>query len=223
MLRLPLPGCYFPVFFQGQQFGFRDAAHFYYPLYQRVQQEWEAGRIPLWETRGERGDAAPGQPDRGRALPGKVVFALVPYAWGARLTSWPTRPWRSSRCRVDAVVGDELDGVRTQRAGLCVRRAILFQSANVIYLVGAAWLPLGVHAVDRWVRRGRRWALIELAFVLSMQLLGGEPQSAYFLGLAGLGYAAGLAWERVPLADAPPTPRAGWNPGRPRPRWSWQR
>jgi hypothetical protein len=30
-----------------------------------------------------------------------------------------------------------------------------------------------------------------------MQLLGGEPQSAYFLGLAGLGYAAGLAWERA--------------------------
>ena len=68
---------------------------------------------------------------------------------------------------------------------------ILFQYCNVIYLVGAAWLPLGVHAVDRWVRLGRRWGLLELAVVLSMQVLGGDPQAAYLLGLAGIGYAAG--------------------------------
>ena len=59
---------------------------------------------------------------------------------------------------------------------------ILFQYCNIIYLIGAAWLPLGVHAVDRWVRLGRRWGLLGLAIVLSMQTLGGDPQAAYLLG-----------------------------------------
>ena len=66
----------------------------------------------------------------------------------------------------------------------------------MIYLVGAAWLPLGLHAVDRWVRLGRRWGIFELALVLAMQVLGGDPQAAYLLGLAGAGYALGLAWSR---------------------------
>src|SRR4051794_21453727 len=56
---LPLlgPGCalalllvvYRPVLFLGEQFAFRDAAHYYYPLYLRVQQEWQSGRWPLWD------------------------------------------------------------------------------------------------------------------------------------------------------------------------------
>ncbi|HEX8203160.1 MAG TPA: hypothetical protein VF590_21975, partial [Isosphaeraceae bacterium] len=40
--------CYGAALFRGEQFGYRDAAHFYYPLYLRVQQEWGAGRLPLW-------------------------------------------------------------------------------------------------------------------------------------------------------------------------------
>ena len=74
---------------------------------------------------------------------------------------------------------------------------ILFQYCNVVYLVGAAWLPLGMHAVDRWVRLGRRWGLWELALVLAMQVLGGDPQAAFLLGLSGAGYALGLAWSRA--------------------------
>ena len=74
---------------------------------------------------------------------------------------------------------------------------VLFQCSNIIYLIGAAWLPLGVHAVDQWVRLGRRWGLLELALVLSMQLLGGDPQAAYLLGMASIGYALGLGWSRA--------------------------
>ena len=48
---------------------------------------------------------------------------------------------------------------------------------------------------------GRRWGLLELAVVLSMQVLGGDPQAAYLLGLAGIGYAVGLAWHRARVAS----------------------
>jgi hypothetical protein len=34
--------CYGPALFRGRQFGYRDAGHSYYPLYRRVQQEWDA-------------------------------------------------------------------------------------------------------------------------------------------------------------------------------------
>ena len=190
--------CYFPVLFQGQQFGFRDAAHYYYPLYQRVQQEWDAGRLPLWEIEENSGMPLLGNPTAAVLYPLKVIYGLVPYAWGARLYNVAhTAVAFAAMLVLMRSWGTSWTGSGLAALAYAFGAPILFQSANVIYLVGAAWLPLGVHAVDQWVRRGRRWALIELAVVLSMQLLGGEPQSSYLLGLAGIGYAAGLAWERA--------------------------
>src|SRR3954452_22998965 len=74
---------------------------------------------------------------------------------------------------------------------------ILFQYCNIIYLVGAAWVPLGFLAVDRWLRLGRRRALLGLALVLAMEALGGDPESAYLTGICAGGYAAALAWGRA--------------------------
>ena len=53
-----------------------------------------------------------------------------------------------------------------------------------IHPVGAAWLPLGLHAVDRWVRLGRLSGLVELATVLSMQVQGGEGAGSLLAGAA---------------------------------------
>ncbi|MFI5456180.1 MAG: YfhO family protein [Isosphaerales bacterium] len=208
--------CYAPAFFRDRQFGFRDAGHFYYPLNQRVQEEWNHGRWPLWEPEENAGMPLLGNPTAAVFYPGKLVFAVLPYAWGARvyvvghtalafaamlvlMRSWGTS-W----------VGSAL-GALAYTFGA----PILFQYCNIIYLVGAAWLPLGMHAVDRWVRLGRRWGLVELAVVLAMQVLGGDPQAAYLLGLAGGGYALGMAWSRARLDRAPGvpddgTPRAGF-------------
>ena len=66
---------------------------------------------------------------------------------------------------------------------------VLFQYCNVIYLVGAAWVPLGVLAADRWLRLGSRPAVLGLAAVLAMEALGGDPESAYLSGLCAVGYA----------------------------------
>ena len=68
---------------------------------------------------------------------------------------------------------------------------------------------------EGWVRLGRRWGLAELAVVLTMQVLGGDPQSAYLLGLCGLGYALGLAWSRA-RASAPEPIAADRKPASPR-------
>ena len=198
--------CYAPVFFQDRQFGYRDAGHYYYPLYQRVQQEWNAGRWPLWEPEENAGVPLLGNPTAAVLYPGKLIYAVLPYAWGARVyivahTALAfvamlilMRSWQVSW------VGSTLSGL-----AYAFGAPILFQYCNIIFLVGAAWLPLGVRAVDRWVRLGRRRGLIELAVVLAMQTMGGDPQSAYLLGLSAVGYAAGLAWSRA-RTDRPATP-----------------
>ncbi len=77
--------CFFPVLFQDRQFGFRDAGHFYYPLHERVQKEWNEGRWPLWELEENAGTPLLGNPAAAVLYPGKLVFAAFPYAWAARI------------------------------------------------------------------------------------------------------------------------------------------
>ena len=200
---VPFLVCFGPALFRDRQFAYRDSAHYYYPLHQRVQKEWNEGRWPLWEPEENAGTPLLGDPTAAVLYPGKLVFAMFPYAWGARVyivahtvLAFVTmlvmlRSWQASW------IGSSLGGL-----AYAYGAPILFQYCNVIYLVGAAWLPLGMHAVDRWVRLGRRWALLELALVLAMQTLGGDPQSSYLLGLASVGYAATVAWHRRSTAAA---------------------
>jgi hypothetical protein len=211
---------YGAALFGGGQFGYRDAGHFYYPLHERVQAEWNAGRWPLWEPEENAGMPLLGNPAAAVLYPGKVVFAILPYPWAARVyivahTALAfvamlvlQRSWQTSW------VGSALGSL-----SYAFGAPVLFQYANVIYLVGAAWMPLGVHAVDRFLRLGRRWGLVELAIVLAMQVLGGDPESAYLLGLSACGYAAFLSWRRARGADRSPR-EPGDSPLRSGRRWT---
>jgi hypothetical protein len=209
-LAATIVACYGGVLFGGGQFAFRDAAHFYYPLFRRVQQEWSAGRLPLWEPGENGGTPMLGRPMAAVLYPGKIVFAMVPYAWGVRLYTVAhevlafaamvalTRSWGVSRA-----------GAAIAGLGYAFGGPVLSGYANIIYLVGAAWAPLGLRAADRWLRLGRRSAMAELAAVLAMQVLGGDPEAAYLTGLCAFGYAVALA--RPPVA-APARPWA-WGSG----------
>jgi hypothetical protein len=195
--------CYAPALFQDRQFGFRDAGHFYYPLHARVQQEWNERRWPLWEPEENGGMPLLGNPTAAVLYPGKVVFALLPYSWAARIYIVA----HSVLAFAAMLILMRAWGIGWAGSGLSALSytfgaPILFQYCNIIYLVGAAWLPLGMHAVDRWVRLGRRWAIVELALVLGMQTLGGDPQSAFLVGIAGLGYA--FALDRARRRSAAP-------------------
>ncbi len=115
--------------------------------------------------------------------PGKLIYAVLPYPWAARIYIVV----HSALAFVAMLVlmrswGTSWVGSGLSALAYAFGAPILFQYCNIIYLVGAAWLPLGVHAVDRWLRLGRYWGVLELAIVLSMQVLGGDPQVAYLLG-----------------------------------------
>src|ERR1700677_4437821 len=74
-----------PVLVGGGQIAFRDAGSFYDPLQRRVQQEWEAGRWPLWEPEENGGVPLLGNPSAAVLYPGKLVYACLPFAWAARV------------------------------------------------------------------------------------------------------------------------------------------
>lgn len=200
-----LGSCFGSVLFRNQQFCFRDAAHFYYPLYLRVQQEWEAGRWPLWEPEENGGMPLLGNPTAAVLYPGKLLYAKIPYAWGTRLYV-VAHTVLAFAGMVVLLRGWQASWVASALAGLSYAfgAPILFQYCNIIFLVGAAWLPWGLRAVDRWLRLGKRGAILELAVVLGMQMLGGDPQAAYLTGLCAGGYAIGLAW----VAAGRPAPSA---------------
>ena len=188
--------CYRAALFAGGQFGYRDAAHFYYPLYQKVQAEWAAGRVPLWDPSENAGMPLLGNPTAAVLYPGKLIFALFSYPWAVRCYAvvhsalafagvWVLlRGWSASRTAATL-------------AGLSYAfgAPVLFQYCNIIYLVGAAWVPWGFWAVDRWLRLGHRSGLLILAVVLALQVLGGDPESAYLIGLGAGGYALVLVRE----------------------------
>jgi hypothetical protein len=186
--------CYRPVLFEDGQFACGDAASFYYPLHQRVQQEWDAGRWPLWDPGQNGGQPLLGNPMAAVLYPGKALFAVLPYAGAARLYVMAHTILAcfglvalARSCGV-SWAGSSLGGL-----SYAFGAPVLLLYSNVIYLVGAAWIPWGLCALDRLLRQGRRRGGVELATVLALQVLGGDPEAAYLTAASGAGYAAVLA------------------------------
>jgi len=222
--------CFRGVLFRGELFAFRDAGHYYAPLYRFVHQQWAAGRVPLWNPYENLGQPLAADPTAAVFYPGKLVFALVP-SW-----DWAWRVY------VLAHLGLALWGayVLARRLGAGVEAAgagalsyafsgsVLFQYCNVPYLVGAAWLPPALWAVDRMyggparqrggslsspastpvgkhAAPGHSWwhstlgPMLGLATVLSMMTLGGDPQMAYHVVLLAVLY---LVFLPARLRDA---------------------
>jgi hypothetical protein len=212
-LLVVLGACFGGVLVRGEQFGFRDAAHHYYPLYLRVQQEWSAGRVPLWDPWQNGGTPLLGNPTAAVFYPGKLIYAALPYPWAVRLyvvahvvlafaaMAAVLRGWGAS------TTGATLGGLAYAFGG-----PVLLLCSNVIYLVGAAWMPLGLWAADRWLRLGRRSGLVVLPAVAAVQVLGSDPEAAYLTLMLAAGYAVVLRSRGSDRARGP-LPwvlRAGW-------------
>ena len=206
--------CFADALFYDGMFAFRDAAHFYYPLFQFIQSEWSVGRVPLCSPYENLGMPLAANPAASVFYPGKLIFFLpIDYGWAyksyilahvvlaAAGAYWLARGWKA--------------GARA--AGVCAisyafSGSVLMQYTNVIFLVGAAWLPFGVLTAERMLhRRSPRWAVL-LGTVLALMTLGGDPQMAYNLGLLAAFYAVWLWWDRrrVRRAVGGPEGRQTW-------------
>ena len=72
----PLAWIFWPALAGGQSFVFRDAAHFYHPLYQWVAARWATGHVPLWNPADDLGQPLLADATAAVLYPGKLLFAL---------------------------------------------------------------------------------------------------------------------------------------------------
>jgi len=192
ILLAPLIWLFRRALFAGEVLAFRDVGHFYYPLYQYVHRQWRNG-IPLWNPLDGLGQPLLGDPTAAVLYPGKLVFAM-PTSFGFCLTvyvlahlllaGWAAYVFsRELRANQNAAI----------LAGLCYELSgqVLFQYCNLIYLVGAAWLPWALLFVYR-IGNGKKTSqsVVGLSIVLCLMVLGGEPQMAMHVVLCGLVWAA---------------------------------
>jgi Bacterial membrane protein YfhO len=201
LILFPVAALFAPVLITDRSFAMRDAAHFYHPLFEWSVGEWGAGRVPLWNPDENCGVPVLADASSSVFYPGKLLFALpleftLCYkvyvighiglaAVGSHLLA---RHWKSSQVAAGAAA----------LAYACGGN-VVFQYCNVVFLVGAAWLPFAMLAADKMLQ-GQSWrAALALSVVLSLMILGGEPQAAYHaLLMTGL-YAVVLA--RTAKAD----------------------
>jgi hypothetical protein len=206
---LPIAVLFGPALYKSGSFAFRDAGHFYYPLFEWCAREWGAGRIPLWNPQENLGTPVLADVSSSLFYPGKLVFAL-PIGFAARFklyvvghvllaaagSYWLARSWHASR------IAAAIAAIAYSCGG-----GVVFQYSNVVYLVSAAWLPLAALAADRMLTaRDWRMALL-LGASLAMMILGGDPQGAYHALLAAALYAVLLLRGSAPGDASPGEPR----------------
>src|SRR5436190_5790247 len=180
-IAIPLAVLFGPALVSDRSFALRDAGHFYYPLFEWCCREWATGRVPLWNPLENCGVPVLADATSSVLYPGKLVFLLpvnfvlryklyiILHAVLAAAGSYGlARAWKASHSAA------ALAAIAYACGG-----GVVFQYSNVVFLVGAAWLPLAALAADRMLRRGSWRAAVLLGLVLAMMILGGDPQAAY--------------------------------------------
>jgi len=173
--------CFADVLFRDRLFAYRDTAYLYYPLYQFVEQEWSAGRVPLWSPFENCGTPLAANATAAVFYPGKLLFRL-PIAYDAAFRAYVV---------LHVLLAAGMSYLLARRwnrtipsAGLAALAyafggCVLFQYCNVIYLVSAAWLPAALATADRALVSGCRRAMLACGATLALMVLGGDPQTAY--------------------------------------------
>ena len=188
-LLLPLLWLFRRALFWQEWFAFRDSAFYYFPYYQYVKDRWSQG-IPLWNPLDGLGQPLLADPTAAVLYPFKAIFWLpieYPQCFGVYVVMHLLLGGLGTYClarKLRAVRGGAiLAGVAYELSG-----QVLFQYCNPIYLVGAAWLPLGLLCFCGIVQGHRLLPrLVGLSVVLSMMILGGDPQMAVHCVLCALG------------------------------------
>lgn len=206
-----------PALSGAASFAFRDAAHYYHPLFAWLRGQWGIGRMPLWNPLENIGVPLVAENTPSVFYPGKLVFALpldytlaynlyiVAHVALAAVTSFRlARHWKSSVLAAALAV---------MSYAFCGN--VLFQHCNVVFLVGAAWLPWAIQFADRMLREHSPRSAIGLGTMLAMMITGGDPQMAYNTMLLAAFYALVL-WRAERREPAARSTIAG-NPWRRRP------
>ncbi len=171
--------------FLPKSFAYRDTAHFYYPLFELIQREWAASRIPLWNPYEGAGTPLAAIPTASVFYPGKLIFWL-PVSFEVAFKTYVLMhillaAFSAYRLARDGGRSVEAAGLAAVSYAFC--GSVMFQHCNVVFLCGAAWLPLALLTDVRMIQGCRPVWGIALGVILSMMTLAGDPQMAYMAGL----------------------------------------
>lgn len=194
-LIVPVGIFFLPILISDQTFAYRDSGRFYYRQFEWNKSQWEAGRIPLWNPQENLGMAVVGEASSSVFYPLQVLLlipwlkfstAFVLYAavhvYLASVGAFFLA--RALRCEPVSALMASIS------FSLC--GSVLFQTCNIVFLVGASWLPFGILFALQltrpsttkpfgWKRLGSRSLLLGVS--LAMPVLGGDPQTAYHIGI----------------------------------------
>ena len=169
------------VLFLGEHIAFRDGAHFYPSLFEYIQSEWRAGRVPLWNPYENLGQPLQANPVSSVFYPGKLVYFLPISSYHAyhlyvigHILLAALSCYRLARHFSGSRPAATIAALSYAFGG-----SVLFQYSNIVFLVGAAWLPEAIRQADIMLTTRRISAMVALGIVFAMLVLGGDPQMAW--------------------------------------------
>ena len=177
----PVVAIFAPVLFSDRSFAFRDGAHFYHPLFQWITQEWGHGRIPLWNPQENCGLPVLADATSSIFYPGKLIFILpLPFAWLYKvyIVGHVVLAAASMYACARRLNASEQSAALAAIAYACGGN-VVFQYCNVVFLVGAAWLPAALLAIELIVPCPSWSAPASFALAMATILPGPGPQITY--------------------------------------------
>lgn len=173
----------------GLRYSFRDVGYYYYPLFEQIQKSFEEGEWPWWNPYENLGQPLAGDPTASIFYPPKLIFFLSSlrilsfascfklYIWTHLALAFYALFFLAKTFKI-STTGAIIGAISYAFSG-----HVLFQYSNVIYLVGAGWIPLHFAFIIKFFTEkdsfSRLRSLFGLIATLSLSILGGEPQSAY--------------------------------------------
>jgi hypothetical protein len=179
---------FWPVISGTCQFGFRDTAHFYYPLYRWVVETAAAGESVEWNPLDDLGVAVSGDSSSAMYYPLQALLhcpiSSFDYRFGLYVSLHVLLAAYAARFAA-RVAGCSSVAASAAGIGYAFGGGVLFQTCNVICLAGAAWLPCVFAGVWQMSAAGRgMFPTLLVGTSIALMVLGGDPQAAFLSGLA---------------------------------------
>ncbi len=202
------------AFTDRQTFVFRDAAHYYAPLFQWNVAEWRAGRVPLWNPLEGLGSPTLGENTASVFYPGQALLV------GPLEFYWAYNFYIVSHLAIAAWAraGSRTAGAASRRASVG-RRSSMPLADRCYFNIAMSCSSSARHGCPgRWRRStacSRRRAcaamrsMIALAVFVALMVLGGDPQMAYHVAIAAALYGIARARRNDALLGATTTEKNG--------------
>lgn len=169
--------------------GFRDAGHFYTPLYGYVAARERAEWLPLYNPIDQTGMPLAGETTTAVFYPvRRIVYRLIPTPETA-LAWYIALHLGIASCSIGyaaKIAGASRGGVALAMVAYPLSGPIWFLYTNPPFLVGAAWSPLALAGGFGLLKHARRRDFLITTIGLAMPVLGGDPQSSIHVVLIGV-------------------------------------